>query len=62
MKDVINIGNSGIYATPEHLIWVDEYPKQAFTATEREVQIAAQRERTEFRHIDSDFQRMYPEK
>ncbi|MGY2498259.1 hypothetical protein, partial [Klebsiella pneumoniae] len=29
---------------------------------EREVQIAAQRERTEFRHIDSDFQRMYPEK
>ena len=62
MKDVINIGNSGIYATPEHLIWVDEYPKQAFTATEREVQIAAQRERTKFRHIDSDFQRMYPEK
>ena len=62
VKDVINIGNSGIYATPEHLIWVDEYPKQAFTATEREVQIAAQRERTEFRHIDGDFQRMYPEK
>lgn len=62
MKNVVNIGNTGIYATPEHLIWVDDYPKQAFTATEREIQIAAQRERTEFRHIDSDFQRMYPEK
>lgn len=61
-KSVINVGNSGIYATPEHLIWVDEYPKQAFTATEREIQTASRRERTEFRHIDSNFQRMYPDK